>query len=52
MKVKENSILLPKTKKIQLIKNININLKCIKAQKIKLNNKLNSSSNNKIFCYG
>ena len=49
MKVKENPIFLPKTKKIQLIKNINVNLKCIKAQKLKFNNGINSSSKNKIF---
>lgn len=47
MKVKENPIFLSKNKKIQLIKNISVNLKCIKSQKIKLDNKMNQNLSNK-----
>ena len=42
-----NPIFLSKTKKIDLIKNICVNLKCIKQQKIKINNKFNLNINNK-----
>ena len=47
MKSNENSIFLSKAKKIDLIKNICVNLKCIKQQKIKINNKFNQNINNK-----
>ena len=47
MKSKENPIFLSKSKKIDLIKNISVNLKCIKSQKIKLNNKINQNIKNK-----
>ena len=48
MKTKEKSIFLFKDKKIQLFKNINVNLKCVKAQKIKLDIKINQNITNKI----
>ena len=48
MKAKEKPIFLSKNKKIQLFKNINVNLKCIKAQKIKLDIKINQNITNKI----
>ena len=47
MKSNENSLFLSKAKKIDLIKNICVNLKCIKQQKIKINNKFNLNINNK-----
>ena len=48
MKTKEKPIFLSKNKKIQLFKNINVNLKCVKAQKIKLDIKINQNITNKI----
>lgn len=47
MKSNENPIFLSKAKKIDLIKNICVNLKCIKQQKLKLNTKLNQNIKNK-----
>ena len=47
MKSKEKPIFLSKAKKIDIIKNISVNLKCIKSQKIKLNNKINQNIKNK-----
>ena len=47
MKSKENPIFLTKSKNIQLFKNISVNLKCIKAQKIKLDIKINQNISNK-----
>lgn len=47
MNAKEKPIFLSKNKKIQLIKNISVNLKCIKAQKIKLDNKMNQNLSKK-----
>lgn len=48
MKKKEKPIFLSKNKKIQLFKSINVNLKCVKAQKIKLDIKINQNITNKI----
>lgn len=48
MKKKEKPIFLSKNKKIQLFKRINVNLKCVKAQKIKLDIKINQNITNKI----
>jgi len=48
MKKKEKPIFLSKNKKIQLFKSINVNLKCVKAQKIKLDIKINQKITNKI----
>ena len=46
MKTKEKPIFLSKAKKIQLIKNISINIKCINAQNIKLKNKISQNVTN------
>ena len=48
MKKKENPIFLSKNKSIQLFKNINVNLKYVKEQKIKLDIKFNQNIKNKI----
>ena len=48
MKKKEKPIFLSKNKKMQLFKRINVNLKCVKAQKIKLDIKINQNITNKI----
>ena len=45
--MKEKPIFLSKTKKIQLIKNISINIRCINTQNIKLKNAINQNVNNK-----
>ena len=47
MNEKEKPLFLSKNKKIQLIKNISVNLKCIKAQRIKLDNKINQNISKK-----
>ena len=48
MKSNENPIFISKAKKIDLIKNISVNLKCLKSQKIKLSNKINQNLNKKL----
>ena len=48
MKTKEKPIFLLKNKKIQLFKNINVNLKYVNTQKIKLDIKINQNITNEI----